>query len=161
MSLLPADVRDTTFRVVRRGYATQEVDAFLSHLQLELSRLPVAPTGGAATGPGGDATPSGAAAPVPAGPDQALSVLRLAEQTAGQLLDRAREQAEQVVSSAHSTLRAELAGLERRRDQVRRELEELGALRLESRRALVALLEQQLRRARADGVLEAVPSPAA
>ena len=183
MTLLPADVRDTTFRIARRGYDTGEVDAFLEQLQLELSRLH-------GLADGATVTP---APPVADQSDQALSVLRLAEQTAAQLLDRAREAAaqadaharealdgaaadaervrrqaqaaaEQVVAAAEAhaqdlaatqceALRAELAQLERARTALRQEVDALAGLADESRRSVIALLEQQLRRARREAAV--------
>jgi DivIVA domain-containing protein len=178
MTLLPADVRDTTFRIARRGYDTGEVDAFLEQLQRELSRLH------------GLADAAGAVAPAAVAdePDQALSVLRLAESTAAQLLDRARQSAaqadarardalegatadaervrrqaqaaaEQVVAAAEAhaqdlaatrceAVRAELAQLEQARTALRQEVDALAGLADESRRSVVTLLEQQLSRAR-------------
>lgn len=206
MPVLPSDVRDTTFRIVRRGYATQEVDAFLDMVQEELARLTAArgaeptdagsvatPADGAPAGAPEVAAPAGAPAgapevvapagaptaapevaapaggpaaaapdgPAPGGADLALSVLRMAEQTAEQLVRAAREQAAALADEACAQRRSEAAALERRCAGLQAEVDDLVAQREEHRAALIALLEQQLRRARAEEWAPLAPVSAA
>ena len=180
MSVLPSDVRDTTFRIVRRGYATQEVDAFLDMVQEELARLTTArgaepadagsaatvavgaPVGAPVVGPHVEPAPGPAPVePAPGGADRALSVLRMAEQTAEQLVRTAREQAAALADEACAQGRSEAAALERRCAGLQAEVDDLVAQREEHRAALIALLEQQLRRARADERAPLAPVSAA
>lgn len=84
MSMTPADISAQQFRVALRGYAVEEVDAFLDTVETELSRL------------------------VASEASRASTVLESAARVAEQLVAEARAQAEDLQAWA----RAELSRLE-------------------------------------------------
>ena len=169
MPLTPPDVAAKQFRVAFRGYAIDEVDAFLEEVESELGRLLTA------------ASTSQAAATAPVGSEgqeAALRTLLLAQRTADEAVAEARAEAEQVLSSAReqadATLEAarveaeatltasrdEAAGLDaeiaaRRqealgdlevsRQRLEAKIEELRAFEREYRTRLRAYLQGQLR----------------
>jgi DivIVA domain-containing protein len=172
--LTPSDVAAKQFRVAFRGYAIDEVDAFLEEVESELGRL--------LTGTAGLAQPAASVAPGATaggeGQDAALRTLLLAQRTADEAVAEARAEAEQVRgaaraeaeavlgaarSEAEQTLaasRAELAGLdariaertqaalgdlEDRRRRLEARIDELRAFEREYRTRLRAYLQGQLR----------------
>ena len=161
MALTPVEVEHTQFRVAFRGYAIDEVDAFLDRVQSELARLLSEQA----------ATPAAAAAePASSGPEgqeAALRTLLLAQRTADEAVAEARAEADQILSSAReeaervlAASRAEAAGLDeqiaarleaalgdldRRRSRLDASIEELRAFEREYRTRLRAFLEGQLR----------------
>lgn len=163
MTLTPSTVRETTFRVVRRGYDTREVDAFLAAVQTELADRSAVATVSAAVVVEESPDPIGAAPSADAQPDLAVEVLRLAQQTAHQLLADAREQAralheaataeaDRLRGEAQRQRRDDVARLEQCRDELQAEVQSLAGLRSAHRAELVGLLEQQLRQAQGDGL---------
>ncbi len=104
MPLTPLDVEHTRFRVAFRGYAVDEVDAFLDRVQSELARLlsqeqPASPpSAGAASG----ATAS-------EGQEAALRTLLLAQRTADEAVAEARAEAERLRAAAEQEAGATLA----------------------------------------------------
>jgi DivIVA domain-containing protein len=174
VALTPIEVENTQFRVAFRGYAIDEVDAFLDRVQSELARLLSEPQPA-------QAAPAGSAAPAPVGTEgqeAALRTLLLAQRTADEAVAEARAEAEQIRTAAReeaeATLasareeaervlaasRAEAAGLDeqiaqrleaalgdldRRRQRLEASIEELRAFEREYRTRLRAYLEGQLR----------------
>ena len=104
MALTPIEVENTQFRVAFRGYAIDEVDAFLDRVQSELARLlseqqsPSSPAVPAATGP---APASGME-----GQEAALRTLLLAQRTADEAVAEARAEAEQLLAAAREEAEA-------------------------------------------------------
>jgi DivIVA domain-containing protein len=101
--LTPIEVENTQFRVAFRGYAIDEVDAFLDRVQSELARLLSEQPSSAP-----------AAAPVPATPgtegqEAALRTLLLAQRTADEAVAEARAEAEQLRTAARDEASATLA----------------------------------------------------
>jgi DivIVA domain-containing protein len=188
--ITPADIDAKEFRVTLRGYAVEEVDSFLDEVEAELARLlalpeetgsPAGPRGelpgSAAAEPGSWPAPTGEVGSRPADPadegtdgqvaHRAVRVLRLAEQTADQLITDAKAEAEELlararvgaedvaVSTRASAARlelelaqrreVELVGLERRRSELEAGLRELEVAEREHRERMRALLKEQLR----------------
>lgn len=130
MPLTPDDVANKKFRLARRGYSLDEVDAFCDEVHSELSRLlrevppplgPAAPTDQAApTDPAATALPAAvphavgqdnvheAAAPTSSheAPHLALRTLTLAQRTADQVIQAAHEEAGSIVTSARGAAAA-------------------------------------------------------
>jgi DivIVA domain-containing protein len=97
--LTPIEVENTQFRVAFRGYAIDEVDAFLDRVQAELARLLSEPS----TSPAPAAAASAVPTPAPAGTEgqeAALRTLLLAQRTADEAVAEARAEAEQVRAAA-------------------------------------------------------------
>lgn len=119
MPLTPTDVANKQFNIKMRGYALDEVDAFLDEVEGELARLlrdnhdlrsddgrpaPVAP----------QAAPSSASEPVAPptsmeGQEVALRTLLLAQRTADQAVAEARAESAQIVESARAEAEQTLA----------------------------------------------------
>jgi DivIVA domain-containing protein len=120
--LTPTDVANKQFKIAFRGYALEEVDAFLDEVESELGRLlrdnndlrtkasdaPPAPAAPAVTAPRvpqPEPEPvKPAAAPVAelGGQEAALRTLLLAQRTADEAVAEARAEAEQIVSAARA-----------------------------------------------------------
>jgi DivIVA domain-containing protein len=90
VALTPIEVENTQFRVAFRGYAIDEVDAFLDRVQSELARLLSEPS---AAAPAVTATGS-------EGQESALRTLLLAQRTADEAVAEARTEAEQIRTAA-------------------------------------------------------------
>jgi len=110
MSLTAADVHDTQFRVVFRGYDIAAVDAFLDAVQEELTRLAASvehPTSAPAPHPAraeaDTAALGGRHAHNGDGSTRAVQTLRLAEQIADQIVASAGAEADQVQAQARDT----------------------------------------------------------
>jgi DivIVA domain-containing protein len=102
VALTPIEVENTQFRVAFRGYAIDEVDAFLDRVQSELARLL------------SEAQAGGSPAPTPAvsgteGQEAALRTLLLAQRTADEAVAEARAEAEQIRTAAREEAEATLA----------------------------------------------------
>ena len=98
MPLTPVEVEHTQFRVAFRGYAIDEVDAFLDRVQSELARLL-------------SQSPSAApdAGPASEGQEAALRTLLLAQRTADEAVAEARAEAEQLRAAAQEDAGSTLA----------------------------------------------------
>ena len=188
MALTPIEVENTQFKVAFRGYAIDEVDAFLDRVQSELARLL---SERSTTAPAPHAAPAAAGTE---GQEAALRTLLLAQRTADEAVAEARAEAEQIRTAARdeagstltsareeaeatrtsareeaerllATSRAEAAGLDeqiaqrleaalgdldRRRQRLEADIEELRAFEREYRTRLRAYIEGQLRQL-ADG----------
>ena len=105
MALTPVEVESTQFRVAFRGYAIDEVDAFLDRVQAELSRL-LTEQAPAAAAP---VAPASASEPSTEGQEAALRTLLLAQRTADQAVAEARAEAEQIRTAAREEADAALA----------------------------------------------------
>ena len=103
MALTPIEVENTQFRVAFRGYAIDEVDAFLDRVQSELARLLSEPQ----PTPSSSAAPS-ASAPATEGQEAALRTLLLAQRTADEAVAEARAEAEQLRTAAREEADATL-----------------------------------------------------
>lgn len=113
MPLSPADVNGKEFKITRKGYNVDEVDAFLDEVQAELVRLlsdnstlrakPGQAAPAPAAPPGETAVPA-TGAPIMAGETEAVALrtLLLAQQTADAAVAQARAEAEVIVSEARS-----------------------------------------------------------
>ena len=171
MPLSPLDVNAKEFKITRKGYHVDEVDAFLDEVEAELVRLladnaalraepvPSPPV----VAPVAAVVPVAEAAPLPtagilAGETEgvALRTLLLAQQTADAAVAQARAEADQIVAQARRTLTeadeevatkvaAVLGDLEERRTQLEAQIEDLRAFEREYRIRLKAYLEGQLR----------------
>jgi len=174
VALTPAEVEQTQFRVAFRGYAIDEVDAFLDRVQSELARLLSEQSGTPAV----PATPAASLAAASEGQEAALRTLLLAQRTADEAVAEARAEAEQVRAAAReqadaalvsarqeaervlaasraeadgldeqiaSRLQAAIGDLDRRRQRLEASIEELRAFEREYRTRLRAYLEGQLR----------------
>ncbi len=140
MALTPVEVENTQFRVAFRGYAIDEVDAFLDRVQAELSRLlserqPGAAAAAVTTPP---TTGSGME-----GQEAALRTLLLAQRTADEAVAEARAEAEQLRTAARdeaaATLSAAREEAETARTSARAEAEAaLASAREEAERVLSA-----------------------
>ena len=95
MPLTPIEVEQTQFRVAFRGYAIDEVDAFLDRVQSELARLLSEQS---STTPAAPAAPTAAAGTE--GQEAALRTLLLAQRTADEAVAEARAEAEQLRTAA-------------------------------------------------------------
>jgi len=123
--LTPSDVANKQFKIAFRGYALDEVDAFLDEVETEISRLlrdnaalkggagaPVPPAARPTASPA--AAPASAPQPAPAPPaapappvglegqEAALRTLLLAQRTADEAIAEARAEAEQLVGGARA-----------------------------------------------------------
>jgi DivIVA domain-containing protein len=117
--LTPTDVANKQFKIAFRGYALEEVDAFLDEVESELARLlrdnndlknragepggasPAAPPPAA---PAPVAEPEQASRPVATseGQEAALRTLLLAQRTADEAIAEAQAEAQQLVTSARA-----------------------------------------------------------
>ena len=139
MALTPIEVENTQFRVAFRGYAIDEVDAFLDRVQSELARLLSAeqPVAAAAV------APAPAAGTGTEGQEAALRTLLLAQRTADEAVAEARAEAEQLRTAAReeadATLTAAREEAETTRASARTEAEaSLTSAREEAERLLAA-----------------------
>ena len=159
MPLKPSDVANKLFDKAFRGYAMDEVDAFLDEVEGELTRLltekaalqrelgsdarpvtaapadavtPSETTGPETTGPETE-VPQTPAPAVGESQDAALRTLVMAQRTADQAIAEAREEAEATLSLARSQAESELA-------DARTEAEEL----LEQARQRATELDEQV-----------------
>ena len=110
MALTPIEVENTQFRVAFRGYAIDEVDAFLDRVQSELARLL------------SEQQPASAAAPDVAGTEgqeAALRTLLLAQRTADEAVAEARAEAEQLRAAAREEAGSTLASAREEADATR------------------------------------------
>ena len=103
MALTPIEVENTQFRVAFRGYAIDEVDAFLDRVQSELARLL------SEQQPASKAAPAAPADPGTEGQEAALRTLLLAQRTADEAVAEARAEADQLRTSAREEAAATLA----------------------------------------------------
>src|SRR5690242_1957950 len=123
MPLTPADVHNVVFKkppIGKRGYDEDEVDAFLDVVEAELARLieennelrasrgPAPADERPAAAQAAAPPPPPAPTPAPAQPREddsarASRMLALATETADRYVGEAKQQAEQMVSSAKST----------------------------------------------------------
>ena len=173
MPLGPLDVNAKEFKITRKGYHVDEVDAFLDEVEAELVRLladnaalraePVPSLPQPVVAPVAEVRPVAEVAPLPtagilAGETEgvALRTLLLAQQTADAAVAQARAEADQIVAQARRTLTeadaevatkvaAVLGDLEERRSQLEAQIEDLRAFEREYRIRLKAYLEGQLR----------------
>ena len=179
MPLSPTDVNAKEFKITRKGYKVDEVDAFLDEVEAELVRLlsdNVALRAQSAPHAGSPlAAPSSAGIMAGETEGVALRTLLLAQQTADAAIAQAQAEAEQLVDRARKTLgdadaqvaakvAAVLGDLEERRDQLEQQIEDLRAFEREYRVRLKAYLEGQLRdldgRGAADDAGAGVPAGA-
>ena len=112
MPLTPIEVEHTQFRVAFRGYAIDEVDAFLDRVQGELARLlseqspaTVAPAAPSASGTEGQ--------------EAALRTLLLAQRTADEAVAEARAEAEQLRTAARDEAGATLTSAKQEAESTR------------------------------------------
>ena len=112
MPLTPIEVEHTQFRVAFRGYAIDEVDAFLDRVQGELARLlseqspaTVAPAAPSASGTEGQ--------------EAALRTLLLAQRTADEAVAEARAEAEQLRVAARDEAGATLTSAKQEAESTR------------------------------------------
>ena len=167
MPLSPSDVNAKEFKITRKGYHVDEVDAFLDEVEAELVRL-LADNAALRAQPAAlpaSVVPASAAEPAPlpsagilVGETEgvALRTLLLAQQTADAAVAQARAEADEIVAQARRTLTeadaevavkvaAVLGDLEERRGQLEAQIEDLRAFEREYRIRLKAYLEGQLR----------------
>jgi DivIVA domain-containing protein len=116
--LTPVEVEHARFRVAFRGYAKDEVDAFLDRVQSELARLlgqehPTPALTSAAAAPGA-AVQEG-----PEGSEPALRTLLLAQRTADEAVGEARAQADRLRAAAEQEAGSTVAAA---RDEAQRTL---------------------------------------
>lgn len=121
MPLTPTDVANKQFNIKMRGYALDEVDAFLDEVETELSRLlrdnaemKNRPAAAALAPPAATTEPPAAPAKAPAtapapeplrgleGQEAALRTLLLAQRTADEAIAEARAEAEQMLTEARA-----------------------------------------------------------
>lgn len=171
MSLSPSDVNAKEFKISRKGYHVDEVDAFLDEVEAELVRLLAdnaalraqPPRTAPVVAPVAELVPVADSTPLPsagilAGETEgvALRTLLLAQQTADAAVAQARAEADEMVAQARRTLTdadaevaakvaAVLGDLEERRGQLEAQIEDLRAFEREYRIRLKAYLEGQLR----------------
>lgn len=147
MTITPDDVRNQVFRVALRGYAVEEVDAFLDRLESALRTRTDAPADGdhsIEAAPVRDG--SGSPAPTADAPAQGVRLLRLAESTAEQLLEEARAEAAACVEAARAAAARVTAEAEAEVDRLQRQTQV-------QREQLVAMLTQQLQAVQAGRLL--------
>lgn len=163
-------IRGKQFRLALRGYAVDEVDAFLDQLVVTLAADALAVDGWSAVGDDPAAT-------------AALRILRHAEQTADGLLSEAaaeaeaiiaaaRAQADELLSATHDEVakhrdeavlqqRRDIQALERRHRELCAETERLTELEHAQREQLEAVLRQQLRQLSRSAIEGNAPDTAA
>lgn len=169
MPLTPTDVANKQFNIKMRGYALDEVDAFLDEVEGELARLlrenndlrisrpAPAPAALPAAAPVPAAAPEPVTppAPVPTAPpmgssegqEAALRTLLLAQRTADEAVAEARAEAVQIVEAAQAeadqTLSAARAEAEQLRTSARQEADStLSAARSEAERTVTDARQQ-------------------
>lgn len=140
MALTPIEVENTQFRVAFRGYAIDEVDAFLDRVQGELARLLSEQP---AAAPAGTAPQAAPAVPGAEGQEAALRTLLLAQRTADEAVAEARAEADQLRTAARDEAGATLTSArdeaESTRTAARTEAETtLAAAREEAERLVAA-----------------------
>ncbi len=145
MALTPIEVENTQFRVAFRGYAVDEVDAFLDRVQSELARLLSEQQH--ATAPAQAAAP---AAPVPSavsgteGQEAALRTLLLAQRTADEAVAEARAEAEQIRAAARDEAGSMLASAREEAETTRTSARTEAEGVLAASRAEAAGLDEQI-----------------
>ena len=136
MPLTPVEVEQTQFRVAFRGYAIDEVDAFLDRVQAELARLLSAEQ------------PASVAAPAPAaateGQEAALRTLLLAQRTADEAVAEAQTEAGQLRAAAREEAEATLAAAREQAEATRLAAREEAERVLAAGRAEAAGLDEQI-----------------
>jgi DivIVA domain-containing protein len=155
--LTPTDVANKQFKIAFRGYALEEVDAFLDEVEAELARLlrdnnelknrsgAAAPAAPAAPAQARAAEAEPAPRPVASseGQEAALRTLLLAQRTADEAIAEAQAEAQQLVTSARAeaeqTLAAARAEAEQTLNAARSEAEEtLAAARREAEQTVTS-----------------------
>ena len=165
MPLSPTDVNAKEFKITRKGYHVDEVDAFLDEVEAELVRLlsDNAALRAQSAAPPAVAQPAAGVVPVISGgilagetEGVALRTLLLAQQTADAAIAQARAEADAMVAQARNKLTeaddavaaqvaSVLGDLDERRRQLEQQIEDLRAFEREYRVRLKAYLEGQLR----------------
>ena len=136
MALTPVEVEHTQFRVTFRGYAIDEVDAFLDRVQGELARLlSQSPTAAPAVE---------GAAPAPEGQETALRTLLLAQRTADEAVAEARAEAEQLRAAAKQEAEATLTSARAEAEATRTSAREQAEAVLAASRTEAAGLDEQI-----------------
>ena len=137
--MTPADISAQQFRIALRGYAVEEVDAFLETVETELSLLLSPPA------------------------SRASAVLESAARVAEQLVAEARAQAEDLQAWARAELsrqevelerlrRREVDLLETRRRHLEAEVSRLAEQERGFRERLLALLHEEIQRVGQDAI---------
>ena len=137
MALTPVEVESMQFRVAFRGYAIDEVDAFLDRVQSELGRLmseqqSAAPAASPSTASGFE------------GQEAALRTLLLAQRTADEAVAEARAEAEQLRTAARDEAAATLATAREQAQATSTSAQEEAERVLAASRAEAAGLDEQI-----------------